>query len=87
MTKVPTIEECFQIYVDTHLGPSVDPFTEDEQKRAFFLGFQSCFVAFDAIAEIQDTDEDAGEEAWKQLDAEIERFAIASDFGSKSTHH
>lgn len=86
MAKIPSIEECFQMYVDTHLsGP--DPLTEDEQRRAFFLGFQSCFTAFDAIAEIQDTDETAGNDAWERLDAELERFAIASDFGIKSTHH
>jgi hypothetical protein len=84
--KLLTIEEAFSLYADNHLCPGISPKTIDAQRHAFFCGFNACFAAFDAMAELSWEDEDDGDEAWQQLRAEFERFAQAIVSGEISIH-
>ena len=87
MKSVPTIEQEFQKYVIDHLMPRVSREMRFNQRHAYFCGFKACLDALDDVAEISDTDEDAGDKAWQVLHAEFERFAQAIVSGEITIHH
>lgn len=84
---MPTIEECFAVYLRSLNKSDIDPLSEDEQRRAFFCGFESALIAFDSLAEEYEKEQDKGEAAYKRLRAEFEKFATENEWGKKSTNH
>lgn len=82
----PSIAKCFEIYREC-TTPGLDPLTEEEQRIAFYCGFEACMQAIDAIAEITDKSEGAGLEAWESLQAEFDKFATENESGEISTIH
>ncbi len=84
---MPTIEQCFAVYLAGLSNPDMDPFAEEDQKRAYFCGFESAMIAFDAMAEKYEEDQDKGEAAYAALRAEFDKFATEVECGKKSTDH
>ena len=81
-----TIEQAFVNYVRDHMLPSISS-EATKQRHGFFCGFNACLNALDDVAEISDSDEDAGDKAWQVLHAEFERFAQAIVSGEITIHH
>jgi len=84
---IPTIEQQFARYVTGYLSAVIDPIAEDEQRTAFFCGFEACLRTVDILAEVTFNNEAAGENAWQQLAAEFERFAQASAEGENTINN
>jgi len=87
MKSMPTIEQEFQKYVVTCLSSGISSKMRSNQRHAYFCGFKACLDALDDVAEISDTDENAGDKAWQVLHAEFERFAQAIVSGEITIHH
>ena len=87
MKPMPTIEQQFANYlIDNWMRPISREMTSN-QRHAYFCGFKACLDALDDVAEISDTDENAGDTAWQVLHAEFERFAQAIVSGEITIHH
>ena len=84
---MPTIEHCFAVYLRTLAQSDIDPFAEDEQRRAYFCGFESAMIALDSLAEVSEKNEAEGEQAYQLLRAEFDKFATEVECGKKSTDH
>lgn len=84
---MPTIEQCFAVYLDGLPKSDIDPFVEEEQRRAYFCGFESAMIALDSLADISEKDEAEGEKAYQHLRAEFDKFATETECGKKSTNH
>ena len=78
--QITTIEQEFENYV-------ISRGMRSDQRHAYFYGFKACLDALDVVAEISDTDENAGDRAWQVLHAEFERFAQAVVSGEMTIHH
>ncbi len=85
----PTIEACFAFYLEysKRSAKSTSAAIEADDRLAFFCGFEACLLAVERLAEIGDRNEDEGEQAWQQLQAEFERFAQSIDCGVLSINH
>lgn len=87
ISEMPSIEDCFEIYLRGTQIKDIDPLSEDQQRHAYFCGFKSCLQAIDLLAEIAHFDEDEGETAFQRLIAEFERFAQGQDSGESTVNH
>ena len=85
--SLPTIEQCFAVYLGGLSEPDIDPIAEEDQKRAYFCGFESAMIAMDALAEKYEKSQDEGEAAYAAFRAEFNKFAIEVECGKKSTDH
>ena len=84
---IPTIEHYFAIYVDTQMSDDIDPISEDEGRRAFFCGFNTCLELIDVLAEISYENPKDGETGLEKLHAEFDKFATEQDCGSTAVNH
>ena len=87
MKRIPTIEQLFAQYVTGYLDKEIDPVAEENQRIAFFCGFEACLRTVDILADLTFNDEAAGDNAWQQLGAEFERFAQALAEGEITINH
>lgn len=85
----PTIEACFTLYLEysKRSAGSTSAAIEADDRLAFFCGFEACRLTVYRLAEITEMSEEEGEQAWRQLQAEFERFAQSVDCGVLSINH
>lgn len=84
MSRVPTIEQLFDVYYQTSSNRLMNV---DEERRPFFCGFAACLRAVDALSEVTWEDRKEGDLAWQRLQAEFDKFATAENMGDLSVNH
>ncbi|MEE8428548.1 MAG: hypothetical protein V3S33_03490 [Gammaproteobacteria bacterium] len=89
MKAIPTIEECFAVYLRSLDNQNLDPLSEDEYRRAYFCGFESAMVAIDSLAVFasENGNGERTELIWQQWRVEFEKYAASIDGGKISTNH
>lgn len=86
-SEMPSIEELFDAYCRLTQVDNLGPLAEQDQRHAFFCGFESCMKVMEKLADIFEADEAKGQRIIDRLSAEFEKFAQASDSGESKVIH